>query len=93
MSVFLGAIDSNKGVVKELKRLITLHLIADNKVVYNDNGKVEVGYKKQYGASKRLSAKAFQYAKKNNIDEIDYIQIYSDTVKEFIKTHPNYFDV
>jgi hypothetical protein len=89
MSIFLGAIESN--VRKELKRLMTLYLIADNKIVYNDNGRIEMGYKKQYGASKRLSAKAYQYSKKNNIDDMEYIEILTETMKEFSKTHPNYY--
>jgi hypothetical protein len=93
MSIFLGSVKSDKDVQKELKRLIMLHLIADNKIVYNDNGRVEIGYKKQYGASKRLSAKAFQFAKKNNVNDIEYINIYSDTLKEFTKLNPDYYDV
>ena len=70
---------------------MTLYLIADNKIVYNDNGRIEMGYKKQYGASKRLSAKAYQYSKKNNIDDMEYIEILTETMKEFSKTHPNYY--
>ena len=90
MSVLLGAIES-KNVVKELKRLLMHYFIADNKVQYNENsGRVEDGFSRQYGVSKRLSLKAFQYAKKNGIDDNEYIDIYTQVMKEFKKTHPNY---
>jgi len=82
MAVLLGSVKS-QDKIKELRRLLTSFLNAEDKIEYNYDGtKVAWHSRRQAGAAQRLSTKAYKYARENGISDLEVIQIHSELLKQ-----------